>query len=54
MGTPLGLKYILYSYMDPLGKSGRPSAPRAFCQGNFIEELEAVSAATYGFESTAV
>ena len=19
MGTPLGLKYILYSYMDPLG-----------------------------------
>ena len=20
MGTPLGLKYILYSYMDPLGE----------------------------------
>ena len=42
MGTPLGPKYILYSYMDPLGIGtshfGRPHIaqchPKAFIQEN--------------------
>ena len=29
MGTPLGSKYILYTYMDPLGQVLRGSRGRA-------------------------
>ena len=29
MGTPLGPKYIPYTYMDPLGKPARPRIPLA-------------------------